>query len=103
MRSWSLVVIRLLSLLGLSLEVLRGGAGVEIAGEDGLEEGSEDDLGAGGLGKSHPEDKDKLESVVEGEPVDGVDRALEESQEGIYDPVSKPLSIIGRLGCEEGI
>jgi len=96
-------VIRLLSLLGLRLEVFRGGAGVEIAGEDGLEEGSEDDLGASGLGKSHPKDKDELEGVVEGEPVNGINCALEESQEGIYDPVSKPLGIIGRLGCEKGI
>jgi hypothetical protein len=40
-------VIHLLGLLGLSLEVLRGrGGGREIAGEDGLEEGSEDNLSA---------------------------------------------------------
>jgi len=47
MQSWSLAVMHLLDLLSLSLEVLRGGGGGgEIAGEDGLEEGSEDDLSA---------------------------------------------------------
>jgi hypothetical protein len=47
MQSWSLVVMRLLGLLGLSLEVLRGGGGGgEVTGEDRLEEGSENDLGA---------------------------------------------------------
>ena len=47
MQSWSLVVMRLLGLLGLSLEVLRGGGGGgEIAREDGLKEGSEDNLSA---------------------------------------------------------
>jgi hypothetical protein len=50
MRSWSLVKMPLLSLFSLSLEVLRGGgAGCEVAGEDGLEEGSEDDLGTTGM------------------------------------------------------
>jgi len=104
MQSWSLAVMRLLDLLSLSLEVLRGGGGgSEVAGEDGLEEGSEDDLGASGLGKSHPEDEDELEGVVEWEPVDGVDGALKEAQESINNPVRKPLSIIGRLGGEQRI
>jgi hypothetical protein len=50
MQSWSLVVMRLLGLLGLSLEVLRsGGGGGEVAGKDGLEERSEDNLGATGM------------------------------------------------------
>lgn len=69
----------------LGAEIGGGGAGFrEVAGEDGLEERAEDDLGAtvscelrsciehfGGLrslGKSHPEDQDKLEGVVEGCP-----------------------------------
>lgn len=48
MQSWSpVVVIPLLDLLSLGLEVLRGrGSGREVSGEDGLEEGAEDDLGA---------------------------------------------------------
>ena len=39
------------------------------------------------LGKGHPEDKHKLEDVVEGEPVDSVDGRLNNSQEGVGDPV----------------
>jgi len=96
-------MIHLLSLLGLGLKVLRGGAGGEVAGEDRLEEGSENDLSASGLGKSHPEDEDELEGVVEGEPVDGINCAFEESQEGINNPVGKPLSVVTRLSCEKSI
>lgn len=66
----------------------------EVAREDGLEEGTEDDLGTTvecqflfmcfdacnlrGLGKSHPQDENKLESVVEGEPVNGVDSTFKD-------------------------
>ena len=39
------------------------------------------------LRKSHPEDKDELEGVVEGEPVDGVDSRLNHSEEGVDHPV----------------
>ena len=39
------------------------------------------------LGKCHPEDEHKLEDVVEGEPVDGVDGRLNDGQEGVGDPV----------------
>jgi hypothetical protein len=71
----------------LGAEVGSGGARLrEVAGEDGLEEGSEDNLGATiwcqsvpckrgkleylrSLGKCHPEDQDKFEGVVEGYPV----------------------------------
>ena len=72
--------------VGLSAEVCGGGAGLgEVAGEDGVEEGAEDDLGAASgvlvlllrgvgreerslpsLGEGHPEDEDELEGVVEG-------------------------------------
>lgn len=68
--------------VGLGAEVGRGGATLEEAAQDGLDEGMEDDLstaGTGlealdegtagyslGLGKSHPQNKDKLEDVVEG-------------------------------------
>lgn len=37
----------------------------EEAGEDGLDEGAEDNLSAVCDGKSHPEDQDELEGVVE--------------------------------------
>lgn len=40
-----------------------------------------------GLRKSHPEDKDELEGVVEWEPVDCVNGRLEDGQEGISHPV----------------
>jgi hypothetical protein len=39
----------LLALVGLGAEVIGGGAGVEVAGEDWLEEGAEDDLSATGV------------------------------------------------------
>lgn len=43
------------------------------------------------LGEGHPENEDELEGVVEWEPVDGVDGALEDGQESESDPVSQPL------------
>ena len=74
----------LASLVGLRTELRSGGAGVlEVAREDGLDEGAEDELRASGawvsgcrgsgrengnkpsLGKSHPENEDELEGVVE--------------------------------------
>lgn len=39
------------------------------------------------LWKSHPENEDELEDVVEREPVDGVDSRLKNGQEGIDNPV----------------
>lgn len=45
------------------------------------------------LGEGHPENKDELEGVVEGEPVDGVDGALDDGQESKSDPVGQPLWI----------
>jgi len=44
---------------------VRDGA-LEVAGENGLHEGAEDDLGTGSLRKGHPQDHDKFEGVVEG-------------------------------------
>lgn len=100
------------SRVSLAPEFAAGGRTVaEEAREERLEEGAEDDLGAavvktcqyanvdGGywvlrslpsLGKSHPEDQDELEGVVEGEPVDGVDRRLDHSEEGVSHPVLFP-------------
>lgn len=79
----------------------------EVAGEDGLDERAEDDLGTTascqhmhhsfgdvylrGLGKSHPQNEDELEGVVEGEPVNRADSALEHCEEGENDPVCQPL------------
>jgi len=100
----ALQAVGLRSLVGLGAEVRGGRAGLgKITGEDGLEEGAEDDLGTTSLGKGHPEDEDKLEGVVEGEPVNSVDRALKNSQKGISNPVRQPLRVID-LGCtEQGI
>ena len=39
------------------------------------------------LRQSHVHDEDELEGVVEGEPVDGIDHRLQNSQEGIDNPV----------------
>jgi len=75
----------------------------EVAGKDGLKEGSEDDLSAVGLRQSHPQNEDKLESVVKGEPVDGANGALEDVEEGVDDPVGKPLGIVDGVGGEEGV
>lgn len=88
-------------------EVGSGGAGLrEEAREDGLDEGSEQDLGAGSLRKSHPEDENEFEGIIEcykqsagtrgtskwdwhTEPVDRIDHALDDGQERIDDPVLK--------------
>jgi hypothetical protein len=81
------------SLVRLAAEIGSSGTGRgEESGEDRLNDGSEDDLSSIGHGKSHPEDKDELEDIVEGylpvsdstkkgfvgltEPVDGIDQAL---------------------------
>jgi len=52
-------------LLGLCTKIGRGGGVGKVAGEERLEERSEDNLGAAGLRESHPDDEDELESVVE--------------------------------------
>lgn len=73
----------------------------EKAGEDRLDEGAEDDLGATGLRESHPQDENELEGVVEGEPVDSVDSTLEHRQECVDDPVCQPLGIINLARAEQ--
>jgi len=88
---------------GISLASKIGGgtAGLaEEAGEDRLNERSKDDLGSVGDWESHPEDQDELEHIVEGEPVDSIDHALDDCEEGIDNPVCQPLSII-HLACAE--
>jgi len=90
-------------LIGLCAELGSSGARViEVAGEDWVKEGAEDELRAAGLGKSHPEDQDELEGVVEGEPIHSVDGTLKDGQEGVDDPVRQPLSIIDLAGAEQG-
>jgi hypothetical protein len=97
-------LLRLASRVNLGAEIGSSRARLgEVAGEDRLEEGAEDDLSAGSLGKRHPEDQNKLEGVVEGEPVHGADSALEDRQEGIDNPVRKPLSVIDLAGGEQSV
>jgi len=90
--------------VGLSAEVGGSGASLgEVAREDGLEERAENHLSTSSLGKSHPEDEDELEGVVEGEPVAGVDGALENGQEGKCYPVCEPLGVIDLARGEQGL
>jgi len=75
----------------------------EVASEDGLDNGVEDNLGATGDWECQPENKDELEGVVEWEPVDGADGALEDSQEGKDYPVREPLCIVRFANSEKGL
>lgn len=74
-----------------------------MASEDGLEEGSEDNLSTTECWESEPEGESKLEGVVEREPVDSADGALKESQEGKHNPVSQPLRVVGLARTEQSI
>ena len=47
-----------------------------------------------GLGKGHPQDQDKLEGVVEGEPVDGANHALKDAGDVVS--AEKPQSEQGK-------
>lgn len=76
-------------LIDLGSEVGGGRSGIgEVTAEDGLDEVAEDNLGTAGLWKSKPQNEDEFEGVIEWKPVDGVDGALKNSQESIYDPIS---------------
>jgi len=66
-----------------------------------VKERAEDNLSAVGHGQGHPQDQDELEDVVEGEPVDGIDDALKDSEESIDDPVRQPLGIISLVTTEQ--
>lgn len=46
-----------------------------------------------GLREGHPQDEDKFEGVVEGEPVNSVHSALKDGQEGIHHPVLVVVNI----------
>jgi len=91
-------------LIGLGAQVGSGGARLsEIAGEHWLKEGPEDDLSTTGLGKGHPEDEDKLEGVIEGEPINCVHSALKHGEECIGNPVRQPLSVVNLGGAEQRV
>jgi len=95
---------RFACLIGLGSEVggSRSTLGEE-AGEHWLDQRTEDDLSTTSLGESHPEDKDELEGIVEGEPVDCTDSTLENVQECINDPVGQPLGIVGFTSTEQSL
>jgi len=80
----------------------RAGAGEEPS-EDWLDDGSEDNLGAIGHWKSHPQDEDELEDIVEWEPVDSVDQAFKDIQEGVNNPVCQPLSVVDLVRTEKSV
>jgi len=96
----SSVGLRRLVCLGTEVRGGRAG-GLKIAGKDRLDQRSENDLSATSLRKSHPQNENELEGVVEWEPVDGIDGALNDGQKGIHHPVRQPLSVICCLGAEQ--
>ena len=73
-----------------------------MTGKHRLEQRSEDDLCATELREREPHDENELEGVEERKPVHRVHSALEDSQEGVDDPVGQPLSVIHLTGAEEG-
>jgi len=91
-------------LVGLRAEIRCScAAGGEESGEDWLDERAEDDLGTAGHWQRHPENQDKLEDVVEWEPVDGIDHALNYIEEGVDNPVGQPLGVVDLASAEECI
>lgn len=98
-------LVRLAEGVGLGADTGGGRAGLgEVAAKGGGEERSEDDLGAteygqqgaqcycvaGDLpedGQREPQEENKLEDKVEGEPVDDVNEALRDGEEGEDNPV----------------
>lgn len=71
---------RLLGLVGHRSEAGGcGGARVEVSSERGLQEGSENDVGAPEGGESQPEEEDELEGEVEWEPIHHAEQALKDA------------------------
>jgi len=91
--------------IGLVADIAGGGtlALLKEARENWLEERAEDNLSAVGHGQGHPQDQDELEDVVEGEPVNGINDALKDSEESINDPVRQPLCIISLVTTEQSL
>lgn len=75
---------------------------LEVSAEGRGQERSEDELSTPEGREREPEEEDKLEDVVEGEPVDDLDETLNHSEKREDDPVSQPLSIILLVVSEEG-
>jgi len=58
-------------------------------------------MGSIGLGKSHPQNKDELEQIVEWKPVGSTDSTLNNGEESVNNPIRQPLSIINLGGGKE--
>jgi hypothetical protein len=72
-----------------------------VSAHGGDKERSEDNLSATEGRQREPQEEDELEDKVEGKPVDNVDKALHNSEEGEDDPVGKPLGVVVGVVCEE--
>jgi hypothetical protein len=89
--------------ISLGAQTAGSGAGaVEVTAESRGQERAEDDVGATEGRKRKPQEENKLEGIVEREPVDNADKALDHGEEREDDPVSQPLGIIHLRGSEEG-
>jgi len=75
----------------------------KVAGEDWLDERAEDNLSTAGNWESEPENEDKLECVIEWEPVNSADQALKDCQESEDNPVCEPLGIIALSDTKQGL
>lgn len=73
----------------------------KVSAESRDQERSVDDVSATEDGERQPEEEDELEDVVEGEPVDDLDQALNDSEESKNNPVRQPLGIILLVVSEE--
>lgn len=72
---------------GLAAKTRGSGGLLEVTTEGGNHEGTEDKLSATEHGQRKPQKENELEDKVEGEPVDNVDEALSNSEEGKDNPV----------------
>jgi len=56
--------------------------------------------------KSKPEHEEKLEGVVEGEPIDSINSAFKHREKCEHDPIREPLSVVSladREQCFQGV
>jgi len=88
--------------LGAQTAGSRASTTLEVTAESRGKERAEDDVGATEGGQREPQEEDKLESEVKGEPVNDADKALNHGEEGEDDPVGQPLRVVGLGRGEEG-
>lgn len=103
-RKQAVCLLTLANGVGLSTQVGSSRTGlVEVSTEHGLHEGLEDNIGAAKRREREPQEEQKLEGVIEWEPVDDVDKALNDGEESKNNPVGKPLGIVCLVGGEQGL